>query len=147
MQGDLLLDLGRGDVLATDLEHVLEPPEEHQPARSVEPSVVAGRHPARGAEGRRGLDRVVVVSVAQGHPAQLDLPVDLSAQHDPGVGVDDPHLGPWEGLSAGLDSHVEGIAEAVVGDRPAPSGSSQSDNWVAWGRTPASGAAGRAGRR
>jgi hypothetical protein len=52
------LHLERGNVLAADLEHVLNPAEEEQLAAVVEAAQVAGTHPPAVEDGRPGLSGV-----------------------------------------------------------------------------------------
>ena len=72
VQRELGLDLLRRDVLAADLQRLLDAAEEEHAAVLVHHAEVAHRHPAAGEDRLGGLHRVVPVAVERAEAAEVD---------------------------------------------------------------------------
>ena len=86
------LHLGGGDVLAADLEHVLEAADERDAAVLVEAAEVARVEPALVVDRERRVLGVLVVADEAHRPAHQDLPVGAGGKVGARLGLDDAEL-------------------------------------------------------
>ena len=119
VQRELGLDLLRRDVLAADLQRLLDAAEEQHAAVLVHHAQVAHRHPAAGQDRLGGLDRVVPVAVERAEAAEVDHAALAGAEHAAVVDVDDPQLHPRLAGAAGVQAHLERVVERDRGHHAA----------------------------
>jgi hypothetical protein len=89
MQAEMGFDLRGSDVLAANLEHVLEATEKSQPATRVKRPPIPGVKPAGHVELQRRLLGVAVVALADADAADRDLALLARPALDAGLGIDD----------------------------------------------------------
>ena len=87
------LELGGRDLVAADLDQLLEPVDEEDAPVLVDVAEVAGVQPAVGVDGRGRGVRVVAVARHQLRAAHPQLAVLARRQRRPAARVDDPGLG------------------------------------------------------
>jgi hypothetical protein len=117
---EVRLDLGRRDVLAADLEHVLEPAGVADPPLGVEPAEVSGPEEPLLVGAAAGV--LGVVEVAGEHPwsGQPDLAHLAGRALTPALGVDDPDPDTRERATGGGEPQPVGVVKVTEGDDARP---------------------------
>ena len=116
MAHEVVLDLDRGDVLAPDLEHVLEPPGVAEVAALVDRAEVAGVEPALVVDRKGRSLGILEVALEAGVAAQAELAGLAGCTLDTGLGVDDLELVAGDDGAEGLDSDLLAVIGAAEGE-------------------------------